>query len=164
MRLLRKDALSMKLMRKPVLSINICRESLYVINVARVMKKIIWPKGPAKKIILLRFCPEKKFSARTKIPSPPPPLNIKWTVPYRIIGNFPKSCRRNTRKTDKVYNFLESVKFFFCFLFSFVLSCEAHSNAHPGFQCRVPSVFISISQVRVYMYITLLYVHYHRYI
>ena len=34
MRLLRKDALSMKFLRKPELSINICRESLYVINVA----------------------------------------------------------------------------------------------------------------------------------
>ena len=30
------------------------------------MKKIIWPEGPAKKIILLRFCPKK-------IPSAPPP-------------------------------------------------------------------------------------------
>ena len=29
---------------------------------------------------------------------------------YHIISNFPKNCRRNTRKTDKVYNFLQSAK------------------------------------------------------
>ena len=29
---------------------------------------------------------------------------------YRIIGNFPQNCHRNTRKTDKVYDFLQSAK------------------------------------------------------
>ena len=36
----------------------------------------------------------------------------------------------------------------------FVRSHEAHSNAHPDFQCRVPSAFISINYVRAYKYIT----------
>ena len=35
-------------------------------------KKIIWPEGPVKKLILLRFCLKKYFLARNKNPSPPP--------------------------------------------------------------------------------------------
>ena len=35
---------------------------------------------------------------------------IKKTSVYGIIGNFSRGCRRNTRKTDKVYNFLQSAK------------------------------------------------------
>ena len=83
MRLLRKDALSMKLLRKPELSINICRESLYVINVAFGYKKIIRPEGPAKKIILLRFCPKKISRPGQKFQAPPwisnGPCLRKWS-------------------------------------------------------------------------------------
>ena len=35
---------------------------------------------------------------------------IKKTSIYHIIGNFPPNCRRNTRKTDEVYDFLQSAK------------------------------------------------------
>ena len=35
---------------------------------------------------------------------------IKKTSIYHIISNFPKNCRRNTQKTDKVYNFLQHAK------------------------------------------------------
>ena len=35
---------------------------------------------------------------------------IKKTSICRIIGNFLPNCRRNTRKKDKVYNFLQSTK------------------------------------------------------
>ena len=45
------------------------------------------------------------------------------------------SCFSNRPKKHKLFFF-----FFFC-----VLSHEAHSNAHPDLQCRVPSVLISIS-------------------
>ena len=67
MRLLRKNALRMKLLLSTALNINTCRESLYVINVAF---------GYEKKIIknnLALILSEKKFSAWTKISSPPPP-------------------------------------------------------------------------------------------
>ena len=36
-------------------------------------KKIIRPEGPAKKIILLRFCPKKIFWPGPKTQAPPPP-------------------------------------------------------------------------------------------
>ena len=29
---------------------------------------------------------------------------------YHIIDNFPQNCRRNTRKTDEIYDFLQSAK------------------------------------------------------
>ena len=35
---------------------------------------------------------------------------IKKTSIYHIIGNFPQNCHRNTRKTDKDYDFLQSAK------------------------------------------------------
>ena len=35
---------------------------------------------------------------------------IKKTSIYHIIGNFPPNCHRNTRKTDEVYDFLQSAK------------------------------------------------------
>ena len=36
------------------------------------MKKKIWPEGPAKKIILLGFCPKKIFWPGPKTQAPPP--------------------------------------------------------------------------------------------
>ena len=49
-----------------------CCESLYFKNVAfGYEKKIFRSEGPAKIIILLRFCPKKYISAPTKNPSPP---------------------------------------------------------------------------------------------
>ena len=48
------------------------------------MKKKIRPEVPAKKIILLRFCPKKYLGPDQK--PKPPPLNIKWTVPYKSIA------------------------------------------------------------------------------
>ena len=33
---------------------------------------------------------------------------IKKTSIYHIVGNFTQNCRHNTRKTDKVYDFLQS--------------------------------------------------------
>ena len=77
--LLRKDALSMKLLRKPELSINTCCESL--INVTFGYEKNNPARRAAKKIILLRFCP-KKILDPDRNSKPPPPLNIKRTVPY----------------------------------------------------------------------------------
>ena len=38
---------------------------------------IIRPEGPAKKIILLRFCLKKNILAQTRNPSPPPPLEYQ---------------------------------------------------------------------------------------
>ena len=38
---------------------------------------------------------------------------IKKTSIYHIIGHFSKNCRHNTRKTDKVYDFLQSAKLSF---------------------------------------------------
>ena len=38
---------------------------------------------------------------------------IKKTSIYHIIGNFPPNCRRNTRKTDEVYDFLQSARMTF---------------------------------------------------
>ena len=73
MRLLRKDASSKKLLRKPELSINICRETLYVINVAFGYEKNNPARSAGEKNNLAPILSEKKFSARTKIPSPPPP-------------------------------------------------------------------------------------------
>ena len=35
---------------------------------------------------------------------------IKKTYIYHIIGNFPQNCHRNTRKTDKAYDFFQSAK------------------------------------------------------
>ena len=50
------------------------------------MKKIIRPEGPAKKNNLAPILSEKNILAWTKNPTPPPPpLNIKWTVPKTII-------------------------------------------------------------------------------
>ena len=82
MKLSRKPELSMKLSRKPELSIS-CRESLYMYIIAfGYKKKIIRPKGPAKKIILLQNCPKKNSWPGKKFQAPPPPpQNIKWTVP-----------------------------------------------------------------------------------
>ena len=37
------------------------------------MKKIIRPEGPAKKITLLRYCPNKIFQPSPRPPLPPPP-------------------------------------------------------------------------------------------
>ena len=73
MRLLRKDALSMKLLRKPELSINICRESLYVINRAFGNEKKNPARRAGEKNNLAPILFEQNFSARTKIPTPPPP-------------------------------------------------------------------------------------------
>ena len=74
MRLLRKDAcaLLMKLLRKRELSINICPESLYVINVAFCYEKNNPARRAGEKNNLAPILSEKNFSARTKIPSPPP--------------------------------------------------------------------------------------------
>ena len=55
------------------------------------MKKIIRPEGPAKKINLLRYCPEKNFRPRPKSQPPPPPQNIKWTVPNQAISGMADS-------------------------------------------------------------------------
>ena len=86
MRLLWKDALSMKLLRKPELSINICLESLYVINIAFGYDKNNPTRraGEKKKFSTLS---EKKNSARTKSPSPPPPWisNGPCLIPYIYI-------------------------------------------------------------------------------
>ena len=46
------------------------------------MKKNIRPEGPAKKLILLQFCPKKIFWPGPKTQAP---LNIKWTVPKSTV-------------------------------------------------------------------------------
>ena len=73
----------MKLLRKPELSINICRESLYVINRAFGNEKKNPARRAGEKNNLAPILFEQNFSARTKIPTPPP-LKIKWTVPNTL--------------------------------------------------------------------------------
>ena len=99
MRLLRKDALSMKLLWKPELSINIYRESLYVINVAFGYEK----NNPARKAVeknnRASILSEKKFSARTKIPRPPPPPPWISNGPC-LTGVIVLVCRRTSVLTN----------------------------------------------------------------
>ena len=59
--------------------------SSYVINVAFGYEKNNPARRAGEKNNLAPILSEKKFSARTKIPSPPP-LNIKWTVPYKKLN------------------------------------------------------------------------------
>ena len=54
MRLLRKHKFSMKLLRNPELCIKLSQKPIHY--TCSIMKKIIRPEGPAKKIILLLFC------------------------------------------------------------------------------------------------------------
>ena len=52
------------------------------------MKKI----GPAKKIILLRFCPKKILGPDQK--PKPSALNIKWTVPKKSGSSYVRPTAR----------------------------------------------------------------------
>ena len=80
----------MKLSRKPELSIFSSRESLYVINVDfGYEKKIIRPEGPAKKIILLRFCPKKIFWPGPKTQAP---LPLEYQMDRALIKTELTSC------------------------------------------------------------------------
>ena len=82
MRLSRKHELSMKLSRKSDLSIKLSWNlSLNVINVVFGYEKKIRPFESAKKIIMLWFVPRKNSRPGPKTQAPPP-LNIKWTMPY----------------------------------------------------------------------------------
>ena len=67
------------------------------------------PKGRRKKI-LLRFCPKKKFSARTKIPSPPPENQMDRALRYfnslfatpHTYSNLKKENRNQSNIKDLV--------------------------------------------------------------
>ena len=60
------------------------------------MKKkiIIRPEGPAKKIILLRFCPKKIFWPGQKTQAPPPGISNGQCLKAHC-NNSNKSCIRN---------------------------------------------------------------------
>ena len=106
LRLLQKDALSMKLSRKLELSINICRESLYVINVAFSYEKNNPARRAGEKNNLAPILAEKNFSARTKIPSPPPPWisNGPCLIQKCIFGLLLWQTRNGCNLTDKDYS------------------------------------------------------------
>ena len=67
------------------------------------MKKIIRPEGPAKKIILLRYCPKKIFRPRPKSQPPPrisngPCLNMAY---YMQQCHFQQMWRRDVQVTTR---------------------------------------------------------------
>ena len=81
MRLSLNHELSMKLSRKPELSIKLSQKPIFYKYSFQLRKQMFRPKGPAKKINLAPILSEKNSGPGPKTQAPPPPPNIKWTVP-----------------------------------------------------------------------------------
>ena len=77
------------------------------------MKKIIRPEGPAKKIILLRFCPKKISRPGPKFQAPPPPpeyqMDRALVAFYDTLGIRRTYSRLEPPASSRGYIFMDNL-------------------------------------------------------